>query len=136
LDSRRISVSIFILRWIQTGNRTGQRLSNSLIPRIMPNTCTNILYLFTSDEKLRDRLVETISRTFNSNDINLIGEDICEMNFDSRWTFPYAEMEDLTKGLPTDNELYIRVLSYEFGCEYIGFNIYANGEWHDRFADK
>jgi hypothetical protein len=43
-------------------------------------------------------------------------------------------MEELTKGLSDGNELYIHVLSYEFACEYIGFNIYADGEWHDKLA--
>jgi hypothetical protein len=60
----------------------------------------------------------------------------CEMEFDSHWTFPQAGMEELTKKLPEGNDLYIRVLSYEFGCEYVGFNIYSNGEWCDKFADK
>jgi hypothetical protein len=45
-------------------------------------------------------------------------------------------MEELTKDLPEGNDLYIRVLSHEFGCEYVGFNVYADGEWHDKLADK
>jgi hypothetical protein len=45
-------------------------------------------------------------------------------------------MEELTRGLPGGNGLYIRVLSYEFSCGYAGFNIYASGGWRDKFAGK
>jgi hypothetical protein len=105
----------------------------------MANTCTNRLYLSTRDKHLRDDLAESIRQSFDCNDVQQSGHGEvfdCEMEFDSRWTFPHKEMEELTKELPQVNDLYIRVLSYEFDCEYVGFNIYANGEWRDKFADK
>ena len=70
-----------------------------------------------------------ISQLFNCNDIQQSGNGEifdCEIEFESRWTFPKKEMEKLTNELPEGNDLYIRVLSYEFGCEYVGFNIYAD----------
>jgi hypothetical protein len=60
----------------------------------------------------------------------------CEMVFDSRWTFPKEKMEELTKKLPKENDLCISVISYELDNEYVGFNIYANGEWCDKLADR
>ncbi|GHT38616.1 hypothetical protein FACS189435_4830 [Bacteroidia bacterium] len=101
----------------------------------MPDICTNMLYLSTEDRELRDVLVETISQKFDCNEINPAGNNGCGINFNSRWTFPHREMEEMTKGLPEENDLYIRVHSYEFGCEYVGFNIYTNGEWCNKFAD-
>jgi hypothetical protein len=102
----------------------------------MANICTNKLYLSTKDKQLRDRLIDEIWESFNCVDEQMFdGSDFaCEIEFDSRWTFPHREMEALTETLPEDNDLYIRVLSYELDCEYIGFNIYATGEWHDKFA--
>ncbi|MDR0231608.1 MAG: hypothetical protein LBI82_05755 [Dysgonamonadaceae bacterium] len=105
----------------------------------MPNTCTNMLYLSTKDKGLCDRLTESIVDSFYSCDVQPVDNgDVftCEMEFDSRWTFPHKEMEELTSGLPEGNDLYIRVLSYEFGCEYVGFNIYTGGEWCDKLADR
>jgi hypothetical protein len=102
----------------------------------MANICTNLLYLSTGDRKLHDDTVDTVRKTFKCNDVHSFGDDVfeCEINFDSRWTFPHQEMEKLTEKLPEGNDLYVRVISYEFGCEYVGFNIYTSGEWCDKFA--
>jgi hypothetical protein len=102
----------------------------------MANICTNKLYLTTRDKDLRDALMKSIREAFRCDSVLYWdGEAFeCEIEFDSRWTFPQKEMEDLTKDIPEESGLYIRVLSYEFACEYVGFNIYADGEWHDKLA--
>jgi len=102
----------------------------------MANICTNQFYLSIKNRQLRDTMMRSIEQTINCCDVQSYdGSNFsCEIEFDSRWTFPHKEMEALTKGLPEENDLYIRVLSHEFGCEYIGFNIYASGEWCDKFA--
>jgi hypothetical protein len=105
----------------------------------MANICTNKLYLSTKDKQLFDNLIESITDSFYCSDLQPIeSDDIfdCEIEFNSNWTFPHKKMEELTNELPQENDLYIRVLSYEFDCEYVGFNIYASGEWRDKFADK
>jgi hypothetical protein len=105
----------------------------------MANICTNKLYLSTKDEQLRDNLTEAMTDLFYCSDVQPFeSKEVfqCEMEFDSRWAFPKKEMEKLTGGLPAENDLYIRVLSYEFGCEYVGFNLYTGGEWCDKFAGK
>jgi len=104
----------------------------------MANICTNTLYLSTGDMKLRDSIIDTLRNTFNCNEVHAFDNSEifeCEIEFDSRWTFPFKEMEELTENLPEGNDLHIYVVSYEFGCEYVGFNIYALGEWRDKFAD-
>ena len=102
----------------------------------MANICTNKLYLSTKNKQLRDTLKEKIRQLFRCDSVVFLdGKTFdCEIEFDSRWTFPQKEMEALTKRLPKKNDLYIRVLSYEFNCEYEGFNIYTSGEWCDRLA--
>ena len=105
----------------------------------MANICTNKLYLSTKDKQLCDNLIESMMDLFYCSDVQPFeNNDVFqyEMEFDSNWTFPHKKMEEMTKNLPEDNDLYIRVLSYEFGCEYVGFNIYSGGEWCDKFADK
>jgi hypothetical protein len=105
----------------------------------MPNICTNKLYLSTKDNQLRDTLIESMIDTFYCSDVQEFDNNEvfnCEMEFDSHWKFPKKEMEKLTSELPKDNDLYIRVLSHEFVNDYVGFNIYTNGEWCDKLADK
>jgi len=105
----------------------------------MANICTNKLYLSTKDKQQGSNLIESIINLFYCCDVQPVENDeafFCEMEFDSKWTFPHKEMKKLTSELSQDNDLYIRVLSYEFNCEYVGFNIYANGEWCDKLADK
>ena len=103
----------------------------------MANICTNKLYLSTKDKRSGNNLIESIINSFYCCDVQPFENDEvinCEMEFDSNWTFPHKKMEELTNELPQGNDLYIRVLSYEFGCEYVGFNIYAGGGWHDKLA--
>jgi hypothetical protein len=102
----------------------------------MANICTNQLYLSTKDKPLRDRLMNEITQTFYCVHEQSFDSSIfdCEIEFESRWTFPQNEMKALTKGLSEDNGLYIRVLSIEYGCEYVGFNVYSSGEWCNKFA--
>jgi hypothetical protein len=105
----------------------------------MANICTNLLYLSTSDNELGKNIVDSIRDSFDCSDGQIHdskNEYECEMEFESKWTFPDKYMEELTENLSKESNLYIRVLSYEFGCEYVGFNIYAGGEWCDKFADK
>ena len=102
----------------------------------MANICTNKLYLSTRDRNLRDALMKSIRQSFRCDSVLYDNGEVfdCEIEFDSRWTFPHREMEELTQSLPEGNDIYIRVLSYEFGCEYVGFNIYSSGGWQDKLA--
>ena len=43
--------------------------------------------------------------------------------------FSESAMEEMINSLDEDDTLYIRVLSYEFGCEYVSFRVYRDGEW-------
>ncbi|GHV54034.1 DNA topoisomerase [Bacteroidia bacterium] len=125
--------SLFACNYIERRGH-GIRLSNSL----MANICTDMLYLSTKDRDLRDRLKESIRQSFRCDTVLYGNSEVfdCEIEFDSKWTFPQGEMEKLTGGIPQESGLYIRVPSYEFGCGYAGSNIYAGGEWRDKFADK
>jgi hypothetical protein len=138
LDSLCLSVFILMAYRMLLVIGTSGKFVNSLIRKTMANICTNKLWLSTEDRQLRDTLVNSIRQSFHCVDEQLLDSSdfACEIEFDLRWTFPQTEMEALTKGLPEDNDLYIRVLSHEYGCEYVGFNIYTSGEWCDKFADR
>jgi hypothetical protein len=137
-DSLCTSVSILMAYRMLSVIGISVKFVNSLIRETMANICTNKLYLSTGDRQLRDTLVSSLEKTFNCYDVqsNDCDDFDSEIEFDSRWVFPQDEMEALTKDLPEDNDLYIRVLSYDFCNEYVGYHIYTSGEWCDKFADR
>ena len=74
----------------------------------MANICTNKLYLSTKDKHLRNAAMLLISQLFNCNDIQQSGNGEifdCEIEFESRWTFPHKKMEELTNGLSKEDNL-------------------------------
>jgi hypothetical protein len=103
----------------------------------MANVCTNKLFISTHNRQLLCDLVGQLKATFTCREIKWVEEDnFCEMDFDSRWVFPSGEMHRLTASQPEDSDLFICVLSYEFGMDYVGYNVYASGEWRDKLADN
>lgn len=94
----------------------------------MANICTNMFYCSSDKEQNIRKIEQFISEQFgwdgcDAEDNSLEGE------FGSRWSFPESVMEELISTFDEDDTLYIRVLSYEFGCEYVSFRVYRNGEW-------
>lgn len=61
-------------------------------------------------------------------DVSDIGDDYIEVYFDSKWTYPEEEMDKLYESLPVKEDLYMRCLSVEYGCEYVGFHVCRNIE--------
>ena len=99
----------------------------------MANICENRLFLSTENEKNYKFLVEKIEEQLACYDVSEVEEGkSCEINFESHWTFPNKIFEEITNGIGQDGSLYIRVLSYEFGCDYVGYNIYQDNEWTDK----
>jgi len=103
----------------------------------MANICTNILYLSTKSAELRDTVKKSIVESLPCYSADTSDREVfdCSIEFESRWIFPHSEMEKITEELPKENDLYIRVLSHEFGCDYVGYNVYSQGEWTDKFAN-
>lgn len=106
----------------------------------MANICTNMFYATVKVEETTERhekLYEKINDFLEENvNVTHIDGDNCftEIDFESYWEFPLKEMEKLTtqiqKEYPQEYEnLYMRCLSYEFGCEYVSYHIFQNGKW-------
>lgn len=106
----------------------------------MANLCINMFYATIKVEETTERH-EEIYQEIN----DFLGEkltfyysefDECyiEIEFESKWTFPEQEVEEVTKQLQAKypcefQDLYMRCLSYEFGCEYVSYRIFQNGKW-------
>lgn len=95
----------------------------------MANICSNIFYCSTNNAENYKKIETFLTDDFQCDYIDSNDEDFIEAAFDSKWTFPESAFEELVGSLAPDDGLYIRVLSYEFGCEYVSYRIYKNGEW-------
>ncbi len=95
----------------------------------MANICTNLLYCTSESKKNKERIKQFITDTFEvfTEEVN---EEFMEFDFGSKWAFPHKEMKKFTEALKHDKSLYIRCLSYEFGCDYVEYMRYKNGKWN------
>lgn len=84
----------------------------------MANICTNIFYAYSENPKN----IVKIQNFFDKEGIEYdFSSDSLDATFDSRWTFPEDSMNELFKSLPDKSDIYMRCLSYEFGCDYVAY---------------
>lgn len=109
----------------------------------MANLCTNMFYATIKVDETTDKHEEIYQKIndFLEENVQLYHTelDVCfiENEFESKWTFPHQLMEELTKKLKEEypneyDDLYMRCLSYEFGCEYVDYMIFENDEWYSK----
>ncbi|MFV0521411.1 MAG: hypothetical protein ACK5MI_03115 [Mangrovibacterium sp.] len=102
----------------------------------MANSCINMLYCRTDNAESYQTILDFLNDNFS---VDSISEDednlFLECDFSFRWTFPQKEMEQLSQTLKADQSLYIRCLSYKFGCDYVDYLIYKEGQWQSRIIN-
>ncbi len=86
----------------------------------MANICSNEMYVSSEDSKN----LEVVKNFFNDWEYASVEEDDDHLDiyFDSKWTFPEKEMEKLFNLIPNKDDIYMRVLSVEYGNDYIGYH--------------
>ena len=85
----------------------------------MANPCSNTFYACSEDRNN----IEAIIKFFNEwpySDVEDSGESV-DVYFDSRWTFPEEEMKKLYESIPNKEDIYMRCLSVEYGCDYVAY---------------
>lgn len=97
----------------------------------MANICTNMFFCSSESKNVLKQVEEYLQKTFDTYHLE-VDEDgnFLEAEFNSKWSFPMGEMKKLTTNLKEDENLYMRCLSYEFGCDYVEYMIFENGEWN------
>jgi hypothetical protein len=63
--------------------------------------------------------------------IENIDDETFEVYFDSKWDFPFAAMTEMVEDLPNKDDIYIRVLSVEYGDYYCAFHVYEGDVWYN-----
>lgn len=93
----------------------------------MANICDNKFYFSCENhienwEKKFSQFFDELGGDWESNGCNWI-----EGYFESRWTFPREDFEELFKDAPKEDDVYFRCLSEEYGLGYVAMNIFENG---------
>ncbi len=92
----------------------------------MANVCNNLMYVSSDSEDN----IQTVLDFFKDWTADIDANDTeLDIYFDSKWTFPLEEMNKLYKLIPDKEDIYMRCLSYEFGCLYYELWICDKDGW-------
>lgn len=94
----------------------------------MANICENTFYASASEESI-DFISNFLKEHFDA-DVDCQVDELSAY-FDSRWTFPEEEMEELFNSIPDKEDLYMRCLSVEYGCMYHALWYCDEDGWHE-----
>jgi len=95
----------------------------------MANLCSNDFYAYSEDEnniKTIDNFLK--SELYADTEVDKTTIDAW---FDSKWTFPEELMNQLYEEIPNKEDVYMRCLSVEYGCDYIGYHKCEENGWYD-----
>lgn len=94
----------------------------------MANYATNIFYARTANKQDLDKIEAFVDDTFNGF-VNRQGDSV-DAEFTSRWVYPEEEIDKLVESLEAKDEVYIKILTYEFEDEYVSFRTFSQGTWN------
>lgn len=87
----------------------------------MANICNNEFYAYSENPEN----IKTIENFFEENwgycDIYNVTTEEIEVRFDSKWDFPEEKMDELYSLIPDKENIYMRCLSVEYGCDYVAY---------------
>lgn len=96
----------------------------------MANICSNTFYANSEDPKN----IQAIKEFFDSwGDADVdYDDDSVDVYFESRWVFPEEEMKKLFDSLPNKDDIYMRCLSVEYGCDYVAYWKCNENGWYQQ----
>lgn len=95
----------------------------------MANYATNQFFASTENEQDLDKIEAFLDENFGECFIER-HDDVLDAQFSSRWVYPEELMNELVASLEAKDKIYIRVLTFEFGCEYVSFRTFSQGTWN------
>lgn len=99
----------------------------------MANICDNDFRITFENKETGKKLEEKLEKLFDETldgEITYSDEGCIEGWFSSKQDFPEYIFNNFFEGLE-DPTIYMRCLSIEWGCSYVGLNIYDDGVWRD-----
>lgn len=96
----------------------------------MSNLCDNIFYAYTEDSKNIEAIKNFFKDWDGVADYIDTSSDSVDVKFDSRWCFPEDTMNELYKLIPNKEDIYMRCLSVEYGCDYVAYHKCDKNGWY------
>lgn len=99
----------------------------------MANICENKYYITCDNSETLNAIATKLDQMFEDRldldgEITYLDESFLEGYFDSKWSFPDHIFENFFDEF-TDDTIYMRCLSTEYGCQYVAMNIYRDKRW-------
>jgi hypothetical protein len=95
----------------------------------MANICDNTFFAHSECEENLKHIYEFIGEHFDS-DLEYYDGTIVEGYFTSRWVFPEELMKDMFEAMPNKEDIYMRCLSVEYGCDYVAYHKCDENGWY------
>lgn len=99
----------------------------------MANICDNKFLIYCDDSGIIQQIVQKLDKLFTDSldgEVSFNTENTIEGYFDSRWDFPMHLFENFFDEF-TNDSLYMRCLSEEYGCDLVSMNIYSDNSWQE-----
>lgn len=97
----------------------------------MANICNNEFYAY-SDNPENIKYIQDwfVNEYTNYIEIETTSDTTVDGWFESRWTFPEEQMNQLYEGLPDKEDIYMRCLSVEYGNDYVDYHKCEEDGWY------
>lgn len=99
----------------------------------MANICENKFHIYCDDSEIIKTIEKKLDDLFQETldgEIDYVTENTIEGYFDSRWDFPDDIFNTFFDEF-SDDSLYMRCLSEEYGCNLVAMNVYSDGFWKE-----
>jgi len=94
----------------------------------MANICRNEFYAYSKDKE-NLKVIEEFFDNWDS--AEWTGDEGLDCYFDSKWTFPDKEMDKLHESIPNKDDIFMRCLSVEYGCDVVQYHKDEGDGWYD-----
>lgn len=94
----------------------------------MANYATNLFFASTKNEEDLNKIGLFLDENFSDN-VYERDNDSIEGEFFSAWRYPKELMDDMITSLEDKDNIYIRVLTFEYSSEYVSFRVFCIGKW-------
>ena len=95
----------------------------------MSNICDNTFFAYSDDPQNLEVIKDFFEDQYEG-DLEECDNSI-NCYFESKWTFPEAEMNELYEKLPNKDDIDMRCLSVEYGCLYHALWVCDKDGWRE-----
>lgn len=88
----------------------------------MANICSNKFYAYSNNHNNIEYITKFFEKWNCYGNAEIINSELdIDIDFNSKWSFPEEEMNKLFESIPDKDNIYMRCLSVEYGCDYVAY---------------